>query len=206
MALMAVCLGEPKDEPALRNPKRFDRLRPASPAAYAARGFGFSVCATSAMIFAPALPAQSPSQMNPQPSSVVQLSLSGRAAQTGPVSVTQSTTNTGGGNSVNIGGSVGISAANTIAQRHMQTHRNENVHWLSGSNWLFRRELNLLTTQMRMHVGPKQALLRAYALIQKGLDTKRNSGPMSTIFGTWPFFAHCAFPLRSSSKNQNRGG
>jgi hypothetical protein len=40
-------------------------------------------------------------------------------------------------------GRVGISAANTIAQRHMQTHRNENVHWLSGSNWLFRRELNI---------------------------------------------------------------
>jgi MFS transporter, DHA2 family, multidrug resistance protein len=72
----------------------------------------------------------------------------------------------------NIGGSVGISAANTIAQRHMQTHRNENVHWLSGSNWIFRRELNLLTTQMRMHAGPKQALLRAYALIQKGLDSQ----------------------------------
>ena len=72
----------------------------------------------------------------------------------------------------NIGGSVGISAANTIAQRHMQTHRNENVHWLSGSNWIFRRELNMLTTQMRMHAGPKQALLRAYALIQKGLDSQ----------------------------------
>ena len=39
--------------------------------------------------------------MNPQPSSVVQLPLSGRAAQTGSVSVTQSTTNTGGGNTVN---------------------------------------------------------------------------------------------------------
>jgi MFS transporter, DHA2 family, multidrug resistance protein len=39
----------------------------------------------------------------------------------------------------NIGGSVGISAANTIAQRQMQAHRNENVHCLSGSNWLFRQ-------------------------------------------------------------------
>jgi hypothetical protein len=27
----------------------------------------------------------------------------------------------------NIGGSVGISVANTITQRHLQTHRNENV-------------------------------------------------------------------------------
>jgi DHA2 family multidrug resistance protein len=30
----------------------------------------------------------------------------------------------------------------------------------------------MLTTQMRMHAGPKQALLRAYALIQKGLDSQ----------------------------------
>ena len=54
------------------------------------------------MIFAPAVLAQSPSEMNPQPSSAVQLPLSGRAAQTGSVFVTQSTTNTGGGNTVNV--------------------------------------------------------------------------------------------------------
>ena len=30
-------------------------------------------------------------------------------------------------------------------------------------------ELNLPTTRRRMHADPKQALLRAYALIQKGL-------------------------------------
>src|ERR1700761_2415700 len=72
----------------------------------------------------------------------------------------------------NIGGSWGISAANTIAQRHMQTHRNENVHWLSGSNWVMRKELSLLIAQMRLHAGPRQAMLRAYALIQKGLDNQ----------------------------------
>lgn len=34
----------------------------------------------------------------------------------------------------NVGGSFGISAANTIAQRHLQTHRNDLVHWLSGAS------------------------------------------------------------------------
>jgi outer membrane protein TolC len=102
IALMAVSLREPKDEPALRNPKWFFRLRRASPAVSAARALRLFVCATGAMIFVHVLLAQSPSQLNPQPSSAVQLPLSGRAAQTGSVSVTQSTTNTGGGNSVNV--------------------------------------------------------------------------------------------------------
>ena len=99
-AMMGSGLREPKDEPALINPKWL--LRPASTAAYVASALRFFVCATSAMIFVHALLAQSPAEMNPQPSSVVQIPLSGRAAQTGSVSVTQSTTNTGGGNSVNV--------------------------------------------------------------------------------------------------------
>ena len=44
----------------------------------------------------------------------------------------------------NIGGSVGISAANTIVQRHLQTHRSESVQWFSGASWLMRRQLHLL--------------------------------------------------------------
>ena len=84
------------------NLKWFHRLRPTSPAAYAARAWRFFVCANCAMIAVHTLLAQSPSEMNPQLSSVVQLPLSGRAAQTGSVSVTQSTTNTGGGNTVNV--------------------------------------------------------------------------------------------------------
>ena len=54
------------------------------------------------MIAVHTLLAQSPSEMNPQPSSVVATPPSGRASQTGSVSVTQSTTNTGGGNTVNV--------------------------------------------------------------------------------------------------------
>ncbi|HWF38162.1 MAG TPA: MDR family MFS transporter [Candidatus Acidoferrales bacterium] len=72
----------------------------------------------------------------------------------------------------NIGGSVGISAANTIAQRHLQTHRNENVHWLSGANWILQGVLRHLTTLMRMHAGPHQSMLRALSLIQTTLNSQ----------------------------------
>jgi DHA2 family multidrug resistance protein len=70
----------------------------------------------------------------------------------------------------NIGGSIGISAANAIAQRHLQTHRNENVQWFSGASWLLRKQLNYLIALMERHVGPHKALLRAVSLTQTNLD------------------------------------
>ncbi len=72
----------------------------------------------------------------------------------------------------NVGGSIGISAANTIAQRHAQTHRNENVHWLSGASWLMRRQLHSLTMQMHLHAGPKRAGLRALFITQNALQSQ----------------------------------
>jgi DHA2 family multidrug resistance protein len=70
----------------------------------------------------------------------------------------------------NIGGSIGISAVNTISQRHLQTHRNENVHWLSGASWILRRQIGLLTERMQMHAGPRVSTLRAFSLTQKAID------------------------------------
>lgn len=72
----------------------------------------------------------------------------------------------------NIGGSAGISAANTIAQRHLQTHRNDMVHWLSGASWLMRRQIQMLTMQMHLHAGPKVAMLRAFSLTETALDNQ----------------------------------
>jgi DHA2 family multidrug resistance protein len=70
----------------------------------------------------------------------------------------------------NVGGSVGISAANTIAQRHLQTHRSDMIHWLSGASWLLHKQLEMLTMQMHLHTGPKVSMLRAMFLIQSALN------------------------------------
>jgi MFS transporter, DHA2 family, multidrug resistance protein len=70
----------------------------------------------------------------------------------------------------NVGGSVGISAANTIAQRHLQTHRNDNAHWLSGASWIVQRQLHQLLLRMQLHAGPRKALLRAYSLTSTSLN------------------------------------
>jgi MFS transporter, DHA2 family, multidrug resistance protein len=70
----------------------------------------------------------------------------------------------------NIGGSIGISAANTIAQRHLQSHRNDLVHWYSGARTIFQSSLLKLTVLMHAHAGPHRAALRALSLTNSGLN------------------------------------
>ncbi|WP_263359881.1 DHA2 family efflux MFS transporter permease subunit [Acidicapsa ligni] len=72
----------------------------------------------------------------------------------------------------NIGGSVGISAANTIAQRHLQAHRNDNVHWYTGASWMLRRQLNTLTELMQKHAGPGRSTLRALSITNSTLNSQ----------------------------------
>ncbi len=72
----------------------------------------------------------------------------------------------------NMGGSIGIAAANTMTQRHFQTHRNEMVHWLSGASIQFRQELERLTALLRMHSGPTKATLRALAIANNTLNSQ----------------------------------
>ncbi len=69
----------------------------------------------------------------------------------------------------NVGGSVGISAANTISQRHAQTHRNDLIHWFSGANWIYQRTIQLRSKQMIQHAGPHIANLRAISLTSTSL-------------------------------------
>ncbi len=72
----------------------------------------------------------------------------------------------------NVGGSIGISAANTIALRHLQSHRNDNVHWYTGASWLLRRQINQLTALMQLHAGPRRAMLRAYSMTDTALNSQ----------------------------------
>ncbi len=72
----------------------------------------------------------------------------------------------------NIGGGIGISWVNTIAQRHLQTHRNDLAHSFSGSSFLFQRQITTLTTMMSMHAGPRRAMLRAFALTSTSLNNQ----------------------------------
>ncbi|HTW67416.1 MAG TPA: DHA2 family efflux MFS transporter permease subunit [Bryobacteraceae bacterium] len=70
----------------------------------------------------------------------------------------------------NMGGSIGIAAANTILMRHRQVHRDELVHSLSGASLALRHTLDRLVLLMHLHAGPQLATRRAYGVIQNSLD------------------------------------
>jgi len=70
----------------------------------------------------------------------------------------------------NVGGSIGISAVNTITQRRLQSHRGEIVRSLGGTSLAVQRYIASLTAAMQRHAGPHVAMQRAYGLLQSTLD------------------------------------
>jgi DHA2 family multidrug resistance protein len=69
----------------------------------------------------------------------------------------------------NIGGSIGISVVDTLLSRRQQVHRNELSRYISPSG-VARQTLLRLQAHMSLHSGPRLAKLRAYAILQNGLD------------------------------------
>jgi MFS transporter, DHA2 family, multidrug resistance protein len=69
----------------------------------------------------------------------------------------------------NIGGSIGISVVDTMIARRQQVHRNDLSRYLSPTP-LVQHSLLRIQSYMSLHTGPKVAKLRAYALLQNGLD------------------------------------
>jgi DHA2 family multidrug resistance protein len=72
----------------------------------------------------------------------------------------------------NVGGSIGISAVNTVAQRRLQSHRGELVRSLGGARPVVQHSINSLTAVMQRHVGPRLAMQRAYGELQGILDNQ----------------------------------
>jgi len=69
----------------------------------------------------------------------------------------------------NIGGSIGISLVDTFLARRQQVHRNDLSRYLSPTATV-QQTLVRLQSHMSLHSGPRLAKLRAYALLQNGLD------------------------------------
>ena len=110
----------------------------------------------------------------------------------------------------NVGGSVGISAANTISQRHTQTHRNDLVHWFSGANWIYQRTLMMRTQTMAHHAGPRVASLRALLLTNTSLNNQAQLWAYVDVFRYMvPILAICvpgAFLLKKTKPGASGGG
>ncbi len=74
----------------------------------------------------------------------------------------------------NVGGSIGISAANTVAQRHLQSHRNDLVRHITGASWIVREQLLLLGQRLSPHAGygGRTATLRAYSMTNTAVNAQ----------------------------------
>ncbi len=105
----------------------------------------------------------------------------------------------------NIGGSIGISAANTISQRHMQSHRSETVHWLSGASYLLRRQLSNLTHSMSLHVGPHKAMQRAYAITNMSFNNQAQLWAYVDVLRYFAILSAICVPLAFLLKKPKAG-
>lgn len=69
----------------------------------------------------------------------------------------------------NVGGSIGISLVDTLLSRRQQVHRSELSRYISPGGVVHQTMLRL-QAYMSLHTGPRLAKLRAYAILQNGLD------------------------------------
>jgi len=69
----------------------------------------------------------------------------------------------------NIGASIGISLVDTLLARRQQVHRNELSRFLTPTG-LGQQTFLRLQSYMLLHTGPRLAKLRAYAILQNGLE------------------------------------
>ncbi len=69
----------------------------------------------------------------------------------------------------NVGGSVGISMVDTMIARHQQVHRAELSRYMTHRP-PFESAFNLFRSLQAHHAGPHTATLRAYAILQNGLN------------------------------------
>jgi len=69
----------------------------------------------------------------------------------------------------NVGGSIGISVVDTLIARREQVHRAELSRYITHRE-PFRQAYNGLHALMSQHGGPREAMLRAYAMIENGLN------------------------------------
>ncbi len=106
----------------------------------------------------------------------------------------------------NVGGSIGISAANTIAQRHLQAHRNDLSRSYTGSSWLLRRQLTSLGRQMSLHAGPHVSTLRATAITNTALNSQAQVYAYVDVLRYFGFLCLLCAPLAFCLKKASAEG
>lgn len=105
----------------------------------------------------------------------------------------------------NVGGSLGISTFNTVAQRHLQSHRDQLAHQITAANPALRQTFAHLNRIMAQHAGPRKAMLRSMHLIQTGLDRQSQLYAYVDDFLYLAIACACCVPLAFLLKRVKKG-
>jgi DHA2 family multidrug resistance protein len=95
----------------------------------------------------------------------------------------------------NMGGSVGIATANTLTLRHLQTHRNELAHWLSGSRGALHRELARISTLLAHRFGEANTMRRSLAVLQHLVDNQAQLWAYVDVFRYMALLSAVCIPV-----------
>jgi DHA2 family multidrug resistance protein len=87
----------------------------------------------------------------------------------------------------------------------VRAHWNDQIHWLSGASWLFRKQLTMLTSRMAMHVGPHLSRLRAIALTNSAVDSQAQVFAYGDVLRYFGFLCLFCMPLAFLLKKPNAG-
>ena len=107
----------------------------------------------------------------------------------------------------NVGGSIGISVANAVAERHLQAHRNDIVRSYTGASWILRKNLALLTARLSPHAGPgtHNTVLRAYSLTNATLNGQAQVYAYVDVLRYFAFISFFCVPFAFMLKKPKAG-
>jgi MFS transporter, DHA2 family, multidrug resistance protein len=105
----------------------------------------------------------------------------------------------------NLGGSVGISAVETIVARHEQSHRDQLVHNFTRQNPLFEGALNHIRGELTLHAGTVDALHRALKVLERSLQRQAALWSYVDDFRYLALICFATIPIGFALKRVSRG-
>ncbi|HKS66438.1 MAG TPA: DHA2 family efflux MFS transporter permease subunit [Candidatus Acidoferrales bacterium] len=105
----------------------------------------------------------------------------------------------------NLGGSIGISAVETVVARHEQVHRNELVHHFSAQNPLFAGALSNLRHELTAHASTVDALHRALKVLEGSLQRQAALWSYVDDFRYLALICFATIPVGFALKRISRG-
>jgi MFS transporter, DHA2 family, multidrug resistance protein len=105
----------------------------------------------------------------------------------------------------NLGGSVGISAVETMVARHEQLHRNQLVHYFSPQNSVFNDALANLHTVMTLHASAVDALHQALKVLEGSLERQAALWSYVDDFRYLALLCFATIPIGFALKRISRG-